>query len=186
MTVNTDTATDSENAGELLSGEIDSAATASEGAGSSSDPVADPDSDEAETDSRSEDSDAPKADREAAKYRRQLRDTEAERDRLLTQVEGYHRAEVERLASSRLIDGSDVWAGGVALDSLLNDAGQVDPARVAQAVRDLAQTRPHWCRSAAAPASMVTSAGKPDTSGDQPATTWSDAFTRFRSGAQDG
>ncbi|MDW5610664.1 hypothetical protein [Mycolicibacterium sp. D5.8-2] len=142
--------------------------------------------DSVENGSQVGESEDPKTDREAAKYRRQLRDTEAERDRLLTQVEGYRRAEVERLAGSRLIDGSDVWAGGLQLTDVLADDGSVDPALVRQAVAALAQSRPHWCRQVAAPASAVTSAGKPDASGDQRAATWSDVFTRARSGAVEG
>ena len=44
---------------------------------------------------------------------RQLRDSEAERDRLRATVEGYQRAEVERLAAAKLHDGADVWRHGV-------------------------------------------------------------------------
>ncbi|BBX69014.1 hypothetical protein [Mycolicibacterium psychrotolerans] len=185
MTVNTDSATDSETAGEPTEGETATAATDSATAEPSVDSDDSTGSEADETDAATEESEEPKADREAARYRRQLRDTEAERDRLATQVESYHRAEVERLASSRLIDARDFWAGGATLDSLLNDAGQVDPVRVAQAVRDLAASRPHWCKNAAAPAGSVTpGARKPDTSGDDDAstTTWGDVFTRARTG----
>ncbi|OBB76810.1 hypothetical protein [Mycobacterium sp. 852014-52144_SCH5372336] len=124
-------------------------------------------------------------DREAARYRRQLRAAEAERDRLRSQVETYHRSEVERLAGSRgLIDPSDIWASGVSLDQMLTDAGQVDPARVDRVVNDLRVSRPHWVRSAAAPASAVTSAGKPG-HGDGGGTTatWKGVFDRALTGA---
>ena len=131
MTLNTDPATDSEDAAaQSGDAETDSAAPDSEDLGAGHEPADDADALTDETGSNTDDPDEPKTDREAAKYRRQLRDTEAERDRLLSQVEGYHRAEFERLASSRLIDGSDVWAGGLQLDDVLADDGSVDPARV--------------------------------------------------------
>jgi hypothetical protein len=148
------TATPSESAGEPGGAETGSETTTSDDSTSSHEPT----EGTAETGSETAEPDDPKADREAAKYRRQLRDTEAERDRLATQVEGYHRAEAERLAASRLIDASDLWASGVKLADLLADDGsQVDPARVAQALRSIEQVRPHWCRQRGVPASMVTS-----------------------------
>ena len=130
------------------------------------------------------DSDDGKQDREAARYRRQLRAAEAERDALRSQVEGYHRAEVERLAGARgLIDPLDVWASGVSLDQMLTDAGAVDTARVEKVVADIAQSRPHWVRSAAAPASAVTSAGKPGHSDSDATTTWKGVFDRTLHGS---
>lgn len=125
-----------------------------------------------------------KSDREAAKYRRQLRAAEAERDKLRATVEGYHRAEVERIAKARgLIDATDVWASGVSLDQMLTDAGAVDTGRVEKVVADIAQSRPHWVRSAAAPASVVTSRDKPGHGDSDTTATWKGVFDRVRSGA---
>lgn len=181
MTETASAATSPEAAGELPDPENGSEATVSDDATSSPELT----EDTVETGSEAAEPDDPKADREAAKYRRQLRDTQAERDRLATQVEGYHRAEVERLAAARLIDARDIWAGGLQLADVLNDGGQVDPARVAQAVADLAATRPHWCHQAAAPASTVGSAGKPDTASDQPRATWGSVLSQARNGSPD-
>lgn len=77
--------------------------------------------------------------REAAKYRRKLRDAEAERDALATRLETLQRAEAERLASKHLAKGAALWVGGTALADVLDDDGDVDPAKVterAQHVRD--------------------------------------------------
>jgi len=87
------------------------------------------------------------AGKEAARYRRRLRDAEAERDELATRVEALQRAEVERLAGQKLTKPSAIWAAGVELSGLLDEAGNVSPdavAEAAQAARDelgLAQVR---------------------------------------------
>ena len=54
----------------------------------------------------------PKPDREAAKYRRQLRDTEAERDTLAGKVEAMQRREVERQVAEHLSNPEDFWLTG--------------------------------------------------------------------------
>ncbi|NKY57229.1 hypothetical protein [Nocardia flavorosea] len=83
---------------------------------------------------------------EAARYRRQLRDTEAERDSLRERITGYERGEAERLAAAGLADPTDMWAGGVRLDDLRGEDGQIDPEKVAAAVSTLTEQRPHWRR----------------------------------------
>lgn len=99
-------------------------------------------------------SDAPEEDadrtpsRREARYRIQLRETEAERDRLAATVEALQRAEVERLASKVIKAPTALWAAQTALADLLADDGTVDPAKVANAVTaaqktlGLAATRP--------------------------------------------
>ncbi|MCP9272775.1 hypothetical protein [Mycolicibacterium arenosum] len=77
--------------------------------------------------------------REAAKYRRRLRDAEAERDTLRTRLETLQRTEAERLAGRHLAKGAALWVGGTELAELLDANGDVDPAKVterAQHVRD--------------------------------------------------
>lgn len=88
--------------------------------------------------------------REAAKYRRQLRDTEAERDTLAQRVEAMQRAEVERLAGSthRIAQPAALWASGATLHDLLGEDGHVDPEKVKTAAENaistlgLARTKP--------------------------------------------
>jgi len=74
------------------------------------------------------------ASREAARWRKQLRETETERDNLVGQVEALRRAEVDRLAEGHKIRPEALWASGVELAALLNDAGTVDAKKVAVAV----------------------------------------------------
>ncbi|MFE5340721.1 hypothetical protein ACFQ80_10885 [Isoptericola sp. NPDC056578] len=74
-------------------------------------------------------------DREAARYRTRLRAAEAERDQLAERVTAMQRAEVERIAGERIVSGSAIWAAGTTLDDVLDDDGQVDPEKVADAVK---------------------------------------------------
>ncbi|RFS86801.1 hypothetical protein D0T12_00455 [Actinomadura spongiicola] len=88
-----------------------------------------------------------RASREAARYRTQLRETEAERDQLRERVATMQRAEAERIAvtpgRARLNDGADLWAFGVELEELLGDDGQVDQRKVQNAIGDLIRRKPH-------------------------------------------
>jgi len=84
--------------------------------------------DQAETPSRRE-----------ARYRRRLRDVEAERDRLAAQVEALQRAEVERLAADMLDQPTAVWRLGLSLGDVVGEDGRVDPDRVTTAVAGLKQ-----------------------------------------------
>lgn len=84
-------------------------------------------------------------DREAAKYRRRLRDTEGERDRLASVVESYQRRDAETEAlTAGLASGADLWAGGVQLADILNDQGNLDHGKVHQHVTRIIAERPHW------------------------------------------
>lgn len=123
-----------------------------------------------------------KPDREAAKYRRERNQARAEVERLTGIVETFQRTEVERLAASRLIDGRDVWAGGLSLGDMLADDGTVDPAKVSSAAAEIAASRRHWAKSPAAPASSVTGNHKPGGPGDDDKPTWGKLFERVRNG----
>lgn len=69
---------------------------------------------------------------EAARYRRRLRDTEAERDALAEQLEASRRAFVDHLLATtvNIAKPAGFWASGVELADLLDDDGAVDPAKV--------------------------------------------------------
>ena len=84
--------------------------------------------------------------REAARYRRSLREAETERDALRGRVETIQRAEVERLAAEDLATPSDLWLTGAALSGLLDDDGNVDQAKVTDAVKAVLTDRPGWRR----------------------------------------
>lgn len=72
---------------------------------------------------------------EAARYRRRLRETEAERDQLADRLEAMQRAEVERLAGTAQVKPAALWASGAQLADLLTETGTVDPAKVATAAK---------------------------------------------------
>jgi len=76
--------------------------------------------------------------REAAKYRRQLRETEAARDAFQTREAG-------RLATGpgRLLDAEDLWRV-TDLPGLLGEDGEVDPQKVAASVAGLLEAKPHY------------------------------------------
>lgn len=79
-----------------------------------------------------------KVGQEAAKYRRRLREAEAERDALTTRLEQLQRAEVERLAGEHLQKAAGLWAT-TSLADMLDEEGNIDPAKVtsaAQAARE--------------------------------------------------
>lgn len=78
--------------------------------------------------------------REAARYRRRLRDTEADRDRLAAQVEALQRAEINRLAEREGIKPEALWASGAKLAEMLTADGAVDPGRVTVAANAAEQT----------------------------------------------
>lgn len=74
------------------------------------------------------------ASREAAKYRRQLREAEAERDTLAGRLAAQQRAEVDRLAEAAGIRPAALWATGIDLPDVLTADGAVDAAQVAERI----------------------------------------------------
>ena len=84
--------------------------------------------------------DAEPQSRREARYRVQLRDTEAERDALAARVETMQRAEIERLAADVIAKPAAVWASGIAVAELLDDAGLVDPDKVKAAAHTARET----------------------------------------------
>lgn len=84
------------------------------------------------------------ANSEAARYRRRLRDTEAERDTLKTRLEALQRGEVERLIADRFADPADIWRDGATLDTLLDKDGHVDSKAVDNLAATLLEAHQHW------------------------------------------
>lgn len=81
--------------------------------------------------------------REAAKYRRRLREVEAEREQLGERLAAYQRAAVEQLAGERLAVAADIFdVGRVHLADLVNEDGQVNADAVTAAVGELLASRP--------------------------------------------
>lgn len=72
---------------------------------------------------------------EAAKWRKQLRETETERDTLRGTVEAMQRSAVEALASQQLEKPDALWKSGVELADMLGEDGLVDGEKVGAAVK---------------------------------------------------
>ncbi len=77
----------------------------------------------------------PDPNREAAKYRRQLREVEAKRDKITATLEAAQRSRVEAVAVSQGITADALWAAGSQLDALLTADGQPDADAIAAAVQ---------------------------------------------------
>lgn len=112
-----------------------------------------------------------------ARYRRELRAAEAERDQLRDRITTMLRSEAERLAADHLLKPAALWAvEGTELDNLLDEDGNLDPEKVSEAARAAAE---HL--GAAAPPVQP----KPDPTqggmGGRPATDpWQEAFAPRR------
>lgn len=71
--------------------------------------------------------------KEAAKYRRQLRATERERDQLAEQVTALRRAAVEDLVTAQKVNPAGFWAVGNTVEDMLDETGGIDPEKVTAA-----------------------------------------------------
>lgn len=79
---------------------------------------------------------------ESAKWRKNLRVVEAERDTLLTRIEAFQRADILRIAGEQLAVADDLFTvGGTQLVDLLDDDGNVDSEKLNGAIAELLDTR---------------------------------------------
>ncbi|CDO05439.1 hypothetical protein C1S82_13015 [Mycolicibacterium cosmeticum] len=88
--------------------------------------------------------------REAAKYRRQLREAEAQRDALAERLGVIQRNEAERVARKHLADPADLWRDGLEMAALLDENGNLDPAKVEEASQAVLAAHRHWGRNVSA------------------------------------
>lgn len=79
-----------------------------------------------------------------ARYRKQLRAAEAERDALGERLNSLQRGQAETFAREHLADGADLWRDGLDLTALLDGDGNLDVAKVADAARAARKAHPHW------------------------------------------
>jgi hypothetical protein len=87
---------------------------------------------------------------EAAKWRRQLRATEVERDELKQRWDTRNRADVEKLAAEMFADPSDVWAV-TSLEQMQNDEGLIDPDKAGAELQRVLAEKAHWAKPAPVP-----------------------------------
>ena len=79
--------------------------------------------------------------REAAKYRKQLRATEDERDNLATKLEALQRQTVEQIATElRITNTESLWLTGLNLEELTNEDGTIDRELTTQTLTTHADT----------------------------------------------
>lgn len=71
--------------------------------------------------------------REAAKYRKLLRETEADRDGIAARLEAAQRHIIETTAAAIIDKPAGLWASGVQVSDLLDDDGNVDAEKVTAA-----------------------------------------------------
>lgn len=114
----------------------------------------------------------PQSKREA-RYRTQLRETEAERDALTQRLEALQRSEVERLAAAKVDKPQAIWAAGTDLADLLDDAGNIDPDKVTEAA-EKARTELGLAKPWAAPIVPLEGTGTHRGTARDP---WKSAFT---------
>lgn len=79
------------------------------------------------------------SDGEARKYRLRLRDAEADCDRLAATLTGLQRRSVERHAAAHHVTPEALWAV-TGLDGLLDDDGEPDIGKIADAAQAAADT----------------------------------------------
>ena len=80
---------------------------------------------------------------EAAKYRIKLREVEAERDALNSQLDASQRATVTAAVASRVQDVNDFWTH-TDIASLRDDDGNVSTEKVDTVVSALLESKPHY------------------------------------------
>jgi hypothetical protein len=100
------------------------------------------DADDSPSDGAQDDGEGRAANRREATYRIRAREAEAAASAVEERVTRMQRAEVERQAA-RLHDPGDLWTAGVELVELLDEDGEVDQQRVAEAVAALADSKPY-------------------------------------------
>ncbi|WP_255783414.1 hypothetical protein [Mycobacteroides abscessus] len=87
-----------------------------------------------EDDADSDDS-GDKSGREAAKYRRRLRETEAQRDTLAAQLSALRQGVIDDIAASAGVDPKLLAANGYELSSFLDEDGKIIRAKVDEAIQ---------------------------------------------------
>lgn len=116
--------------------------------------------------------------------RERLRALESDYEAAATRLEGMRHAEIERLAAEHLIDPHDIWAD-LPADSVVDEYGMVNPAKVAEAAKALTASKPHLAKDynprpappTDRPIEGLRGGATPYDFTPQPQPTWSDAIS---------
>lgn len=122
----------------------EAAATPAQGEAETAEPMA-------ETETETADTTASKSSREAAKYRARLREVEAERDELTSQLTTWRKSEAQTMAASVLGDGADLWRDGLDVSDLVDESGLIDTDKVTAAAKAVGKLHPTWLIGRSAP-----------------------------------
>lgn len=110
--------------------------------------------------------------KEAAKYRRQLREVEAERDGLATTVETLRRQVVATAMPTDRIKPDALWATGRNAAEFFDEAGQLDAAKLSSITKETA------AKLGVPLQDVVHESGRRSGVSVEPKATWSDALKR--------
>jgi hypothetical protein len=123
----------------------------------------------AEDETKAVEADDTKSGSEAAKYRRRLRDTEAERDTLTGKLTEAREALLEAKLGKGRVKAEALKAAGHDVDSLIANNGSIDDAKLQFAIKDT------MVRFGIAPTLIIPGEGRsPESRGNTPS--WSDAL----------
>ncbi|SHZ35894.1 Uncharacterised protein [Mycobacteroides abscessus subsp. bolletii] len=99
------------------------------------DTVEDTTGDDADSEATDDTGDSEKSGREAAKYRRRLRETEAQRDALAEQLSALRQGVIDDIATTAGVDPKLLAANGYELASFLDGDGKIIRAKVDEAIQ---------------------------------------------------
>lgn len=88
---------------------------------------------------------------EARKYRKRAQEAEAERDSLRERLSTMQRNEIQRMASDKLVDPTDLWSTGATVNDYLDDDGNLDPDKLNTAIGVILEAKPHWRQKSGLP-----------------------------------
>lgn len=108
--------------------------------------------------------------RREAKYRREARAAQEERDQLQKRLDNVLRSKAAELAGQVLEDGSDLWPAGVRLSDLIGEDGELDSSLVRAAAEQVLRDHRHWGRSRRTASGLKSGASNP--SSEAPTTSW--------------
>lgn len=97
---------------------------------------------------------------EAKRYRQERNTVQQERDTLRGRIDGVDRREVERIASDRLQDASDIWLT-TDIAALRDEEGALDVDKVSEHLDAVLEQRSHWRKTTGPPPNFSSGVRQP-------------------------